>query len=89
MPSMPLPETLDLGAASEFAAQLLTQRGSDICLDGSPVRKLSAIGLEMLIAASAQWRADGHAFEISGWSDAAVETMSTLGADPLQLFGRG
>ena len=54
MTALPLPETLDRKAASELSKALLTHRGADIVLDAAPVRKLGAIGVELLIAARLQ-----------------------------------
>lgn len=88
MPSIPLPKTLDLGAVPELAMQLLAQRGDSLMIDAGALQKMTGVGLEVLIAAAAQWRADGQGFEIVNWTDAALATLDALGADPAILFGR-
>ena len=81
-----LPENLDLGGASAFAGQLLGLRGENLGLDASAVQRLSGVGLEVLVAAALQWRADGKTLEITGWSEAALQALETLGASPSELF---
>lgn len=88
MPNIPLPKTLDFGAVSDVATQLLALRGDAVQLDAGAVEKLTALGVEMLMSAAAQWRADGHAFAIVNWSEAALDTLMTLGADPSEIFER-
>lgn len=83
--ALPLPETLDRKAVSEFSKALLAHRGADIVLDAGGVRKLAAIGVEMLIAARLQWQADGARLEIRGWSEGALQTTQRIGAAPEML----
>lgn len=88
MTALPLPETLDRKAASELSKALLTHRGADIVLDAAPVRKLGAIGVELLIAARLQWQNDGAGFEIRNWPDAAMQVLDRIGATP-EIFQAG
>lgn len=85
MNALTLPETLDQITAPELSKTLLAHRGTDIVLDASPLQRLSAIGLEMLIAARKQWEADGARIEIRDWSDAAMTAMGRIGATPDML----
>ncbi len=86
MPSITLPKTLDLGAVPELAAQILARRGDALLLDAGALQKLTGIGLEVLVAAAAQWRADGHGFAIVNWTEDALGTLDAVGADPALLF---
>lgn len=88
MPSISLPKTLDLGAVPDLAAQLLALRCEALVLDAGALHKLTGIGLEVLVSAAMQWRADGHSFAIVNWSEAAHGALDALGADPTQLFER-
>ncbi len=54
-----LPEVMDLTAAAPLAQSLLTRRGSDLSIDASRVRRVGAQCLQVLLAASATWKADG------------------------------
>lgn len=89
MTALPLPETLDHISAPEISKTLLAHRGTDIVLDAAAVQRLSAIGIELLIAARKQWEADGARIEINNWSDIALTTMDRIGAttDMLQTGG--
>ncbi|WP_268839399.1 STAS domain-containing protein [Rhabdonatronobacter sediminivivens] len=85
--SVPLPEILDLGGATRVAAQLRELRGQDVQIEAGDLQRLSGIGLEMLVAAQMQWRADGKAFSIANWSEDTIRTLTLLGADPSDLCG--
>lgn len=87
MVSVPLPEILDLGGATRVAAQLRELRGQDVQIEAGDLQRLSGIGLEMLVAAQMQWRADGKAFSIVNWSEDTTRTLTLLGADPSDLCG--
>jgi chemotaxis protein CheX len=87
--SIQLPANLDLGGAAALAVQLLEARGSELALDASGVQRLTGIGLEVLIAAQKQWRSDGCAFSVSGWTDPVLQTLQTLGAVPAYLSEGG
>lgn len=87
MVSVPLPEILDLGGATRVAAQLRELRGQDVQIEAGNLQRLSGIGLEMLLAAQVQWRADGKALSIVNWSEDATGTLVLLGADPSNLCG--
>ena len=82
MPELKLPEVLDQRGAQTVSAQLLSQLGQDMILDASGIRRLGAVGVEMLIAAHHQWEQDGTAFEIRNWSQDALKALSILGVTP-------
>lgn len=85
MTALPLPQTLDQITAPELSKSLIAHRGTNIVLDASGVTRLSAIGVEMLIAARKQWDADGARITITGWSDIALTSMERIGANPEML----
>ena len=64
-----------------LASRLLGHRGEDLTLDAGEVRRLSGLGLEVLVAASLQWRADGKALRFVNWSEAAQAALEGLGAE--------
>ncbi len=74
-----LPEVLDQRAAQTVADHLLSHRGEVVTLDASHVRRLGAIGAEMLIAAQKQWLADETHFSVSGWSQEAQDALGEIG----------
>lgn len=79
MPSLSLPEVLDRTTVSAFASTLLASRGEAMLLDAGPLRRLSALGCEMLVSASKQWAEDGQAFRINGWRDEVAGVLEQLG----------
>lgn len=80
MTALTLPETLDHITAPEISKTLLAHRGTDIVLDAGAVQRLSAIGVELLIAARKQWEADSARIEIINWPDIALTAMQRVGA---------
>jgi len=84
-----LPETLDMRAAQPLRDQLLAARGADAQLDGSGVRRLGALGLQVLMAAERQWRADGHALSLIDPSPDLVAGLKLLGLAETQSFLTG
>ncbi|SCY81544.1 Anti-anti-sigma regulatory factor (antagonist of anti-sigma factor) [Paracoccus tibetensis] len=85
MPSLSLPEALDRTTVSAFASTLLASRGEALLLDASPLRRLSALGLEMLVSASKQWTDDGKEFRIDGWRDDVAGVLEQLGGNASML----
>lgn len=80
-----LPETLDLSSARPLHCDLLAKRGANLDVDASAVRKLGGLGVQVLLAASATWERDGHAFRVvnrsSPFSEALRLTGSSLPGD--------
>jgi chemotaxis protein CheX len=78
-----LPETLDMRSAGPLRDQLLAARGEPVALDASNVRRLGALGLQVLIAADRQWREDGYALHLADPSPDMRAGLKLLGiAEP-------
>jgi len=56
--------------------------GSELKVDASSLRVLSAIGLEMIIACKKQWQTDGLSFEVVHWPKGIIDELSAIGFDP-------
>lgn len=54
-----LPAVLDSQAAAVLLATMRALRGRDVQLDGSNVRRLGALCLQIILAANNAWAADG------------------------------
>lgn len=85
MPELKLPEVLDQNGTQAVAMQLLDLLGHALVIDASEIRRLSAVGVEMLVSAHRQWAADSIAFEVTDWSQDALKALSVLGFDPETL----
>lgn len=77
---MRLPANLDLAAATPLKAAFLGARGQALELEAGSVERLGALCLQVILAAHAQWRADGVAFSIVNASAAFAEAMQITGA---------
>ncbi len=84
-----LPETLDMRAAQPLRDQLIAARGAPAELDGSGVRRLGALGLQVLLAAERQWQADGHALRLVEPSPDLLAGLKLLGVAESQSFLTG
>lgn len=84
---MQLPQMLDLSAAAPLQQTLLAARGSPIVIDASQVERLGALCLQVLLAAKATWRADGHAFAIAAPSAAFLEGVRLMAETTLVQEG--
>ena len=82
MQTVPLPEVLDLAAASPLTDRLLAARGADLTIDASQVSRLGGQCLQVLLAAAKTWSADRAAFEISEPSHEFVEALTRFGIEP-------
>lgn len=85
MPELKLPELLDQNGAQVVAMQFLEQLGQPLVVDASDIRRLSAVGVEMLVSAHRQWDADRVAFAVKNWSQDALNALAILGLDPETL----
>ena len=74
-----LDETLDLIAASELARTLAGLRGAPITIDPSHVGRMGAQCIQVLIAASKTWKADGIYFAVTPGSEPFDEGLGLLG----------
>jgi chemotaxis protein CheX len=74
-----LDETLDLNAASELARVLIGLRGKPISIDPSQVTRVGAQCVQVLVAASKTWTADGVGFDVMPGSEPFNEGLSLLG----------
>ena len=74
-----LDETLDLNAASELARTFAGLRGAPVTIDPSHVGRMGAQCVQVLIAASKTWRADGIYFAVTPGSEPFNEGMDLLG----------
>lgn len=74
-----LPEALDLAFVASVHRDLLKLRGADLDVDASGVRKVSGLGVQLLLAASTSWEVDGRRFRVLG--------RSTVMNDALRLTG--
>lgn len=73
---------LDAAAARRLARLLMTHRGYPLGLDATAVTVVSALALEVIIAAARQWHEDHQQLTMTGWSDAFAAGCTTLALDP-------
>lgn len=85
MPSICLPEVLDRTTVPGVSEMILAGRNEQLVIDAGAVRRMSALGFEMLLAAARQWQDDGCSMLITDMSDAFVESLGQLGAAPADL----
>lgn len=76
-----LPEFLDLKAAVPLHRALLDQRGKDVEVDASQVRRLGGLCLQVLLSAVSTWAADGRRLVFLNLSVSFVEGLQRLGLD--------
>ncbi len=77
-----LPPRLDAPAVSMLREQLLGRRGSDLVVDAAEVEAVSALALEVLVAAARQWSQDGRRIELRNASVAFERACRHLGLVP-------
>lgn len=77
-----LPDVLDQRGAQNVSQQLIALVGQPLVIDASALRRLGAVGLEMLIATQRQWREDGANFHIQDWSPESLDMLMRLGSGP-------
>jgi chemotaxis protein CheX len=81
--SFSLPDVIDAASAPALRSALLDRRGADLEVDASAVRRIGALGLQILLATSRQWRADGAHLAIVNASDAFIDLTRLMGAADL------
>lgn len=84
-----LPEVLDVNALEALHPELLSKRGSELCLDASALSAIGAQGLQLLLSAAETWRSDGEPFVIRNAHEDVLTAISLMGieADTLSLEG--
>lgn len=82
---MRLPQNLDLSAAGPLWSDLCAARGQPVELDASSVERIGGLCLQVLLAAQAQWRADGIAFAVTNYSAAFADGVQLMGATEFAL----
>ena len=80
--ALKLATRLDSAQAQGLAADLCARRGKALQLDISPVETVSALALEVIIAAARQWALDGQDFGLTGRSARFAEACTRLGLAP-------
>ncbi len=80
-----LPSRLDLNAADELAEALEHLRETPLDLDASQVTHLSALCLQVLVAARLQWQQDGTPLRLLEPSDDFTAGLARLGV-PTTFF---
>jgi chemotaxis protein CheX len=75
-----LPAIMDLGAAKPLALQILAVEGHALVLDASSVRRLGALGLQVLLSARRSWAGSKASLKIANPSVAFKEGAELLGA---------
>lgn len=80
---MRLPQVLDLGAATPLWSGFCDARGQPLHLDASEVERIGGLCLQVLLAAQAQWRADGVEFSIVNPSAAFADSVRLMAANDL------
>lgn len=84
-----LPECMDSSAADSLKELLLASRGRSTEVDASQVRRVGALSLQVLVAASRTWKADGQPYAVVNPSQELTGTIALLGlaADELSIGG--
>lgn len=80
---MKLVPVLDLSAARPLWIELCAATGTPLSIDASAVERLGGACLQVLLAASARWRAEGLAFSITGASPVFVDAVGLMSAHEL------
>lgn len=75
-----LPEALDLASVASVHRDLLKLRGANLDIDASGVRKISGLGVQLLLAASTSWEADGRVFRVVERAPAMNEALRLTGS---------
>jgi len=70
---------LDLKAAGGLHSALMARRGHDLMVDVSEVRRLGGQCLQVLLAATKAWSADGRALSFEAPSEAFIQSLHQFG----------
>jgi chemotaxis protein CheX len=74
-----LDPVLDLKAAGALHTALLSRRGQDLLVDVSEVRRLGGQCLQILLAATKAWAADGRTLSFEAPSEAFIQSLHQFG----------
>jgi anti-anti-sigma regulatory factor len=74
-----LPQRLDALAAQRLAAELLGLRGKPLTIHAESVETISALALEVIVAAGLQWEQDGAILKLNSASVNFRSACQTLG----------
>lgn len=80
-----LPPRLDHQGARHLHAALAAQPRTDTRVDAGRVTFVGGLALQVLLSAAATWRAAGHRFTCEPVSDAFIEDIARMGADPTEF----
>jgi chemotaxis protein CheX len=83
MASVKLPDVVDTASVGALRAAILEHRGGDLELDAGRVQRIGGLGLQVLAAAAATWRADGVSLTLAAASDPFNDMMRLMGAADL------
>ena len=83
--ALKLPARLDSAAAGPLAEELRGLKNQPVTLDASDVTGGGALGLQVLVSACRQWRADAQPFQVTDISDGLSETCRLLGIAPAEI----
>lgn len=83
--TMSLPAILDLNAVGPLAHDILAVRGQALTLDASEVRRLGALGLQVLMSARNTWEHDGLPFFVAQPSEAFCDALASFGSEPFPV----
>ena len=78
-PQLQLPEILDLTAATPLAQSFIAQRGSELRVDASRVRRVGAQCLQVLVAAAEAWKTDDARLRVINPTEEFLEGCRLLG----------
>lgn len=79
--TLSLDTVLDLNAASTLHSRLMELRGSDLVIDASPVERVGALCIQVLMSASRTWEEEERSLTFSQMSDALTKTMQLSGVN--------
>jgi chemotaxis protein CheX len=81
-----LPPVVDAASVGPLRSSLLDQRGGDLEVDASQVQRIGGLGLQVLIAASRAWAAQGRSFAIVRASPPFNDMLRLTGAADMPEF---
>lgn len=83
--ALKLPPKLDLSAATQLVSDLRAIEG-DMHIDASEVTHMGSLCLQALIAAARHANASDNIFEISNFTQRALDQLSVMGVTPENLM---